>query len=69
MISKVRLIEQGGNQCIDIQNTCWNKGGGRGAGGGGIITAKSKITSCGKSNNLWEAKTLTTKNKKYQRFI
>ena len=32
MISKVRLIEQGGNQCIDIQNTCWNKGGGRGAG-------------------------------------
>ena len=37
--------------------------------GGGIITAKSKITSCGKSNNLWVAKTLTTKNKKYQRFI
>ena len=41
----------------------------REGGGGGIITAKSKITSCGKSNNLWEAKTLTKKNKKYQRFI
>ena len=34
-----------------------------GGGGGGIITAKSKITSCGKSNNLWEAKTLTIKIK------